>query len=256
MKQQVQNILLCSLSVILSVFSVLCFIELILPRPEPEYRDLDYDNGFELCSIEEFDNYIKENNILLPQNFVTADMLDFLGSFEKIRFIDGSNFINYCYTLKHESGKTISFTVYEIPWSGIDKVTESDNGNPNLNYKDSRFRYHDTGILRHIYLGNRLYCIEWTANGVWYQITAKNLHVNETLNKLRSNDPIEQQEALDLFSDFIGDADSPAIVTMKTKLKTAIPTLSIFILVTAAAVVCWRFVKVTQPVSREYYIKL
>lgn len=238
MKKKIINIFMWVLSVALTVIFFVWLVYTVMP---PETRDFDFEYDFELRSIDAYNAFVKYN-IFLPHNFITADMLSFLGEFEKIWFFDVFNLNNYRYTLKTASGRTISFTVYAEPWDNIEEVKLSDNGKV-IHTGRSQFRYLDTGKLRHIYYGTGLQWIEWTANGVWYQLSPE-ATVNSPLYGLRTRDPEKQEEALDLFPDFIGDADKPDLAISNVELARLIHLT----LLLAACIISWRFVKVKRPV--------
>ncbi len=216
MKYKFLQSLLRILSVAISVFIFLGLtaIPALLPNsPGGVYANAT-DEGFRgirLSTLEDYNNFV-DNPSILPNSFVTMDMLKVIGTFQELLIYNRSDLSRYCYSICLDDGHIIDFKVNEKPLENKNPIFKFSLGEDMTKLKtDASGTYISGGITYHYNRGN-LFCIDWKCHGIIYRISPSRgpfslSDENTFMDLLLSKSPDKQSDAMDMLPDAIGAVD-------------------------------------------------
>jgi len=157
----------------------------------------------------------------LPDNFISMDMLEGIGTYDFFYYNKEYGFTSYDYDLILENGYTVQLSVQDNPWSLRDYPTLTKlDITENMLYTKNTDRGRITSCgLEYYYIDGRLYSIDWRANGLWFSLSFGKdfksypaFSQDTIVGKLLSKSPFTQMEALRQLPDSIGNVGIPPTI--------------------------------------------
>ena len=205
--------------------------------PEPD----NFFKPFHAYTLEAYNKHIgRAQN--LPNNFVSMDMLSEIGTFSVFYHNQHYGYISYDYELILENNYTVTLRISHEPkeFNPYASISATEIGENMLYLNSEKSAIYTSNNLVYRYIKGRLYSIEWTASGIWYDLYFPEsfsgypaFSPDSIVGKLTSKVPAVQRQALQQLPDTIGNVGLP--LTVLHTLSQILPYAPLLIGIVAAA---------------------
>ena len=169
-----------------------------------------------IYNIDEYNEFLQTSKYI-PDDFITADMLNKLGTFYGFVCHEETDISVYYYSFIHEDRYRLSLTVNYPSWSKYDlpEISSAQISPTMITLTEGKEGVFTCGELKYYYALGRLYSFEWTVDNNAYSLDLANcpqeqleelpstLSEDSILRKLLSKDAEDQIAAFNQLKDMV-----------------------------------------------------